>query len=53
MVTTSFNWLSFKGSRDMDFRIEEGIRVRIPEVVAESYTHYLGLFTQEASDDPV
>jgi hypothetical protein len=52
MVTTSFNWLSFKGSRDMDFRIEEGLRVKIPSVVDESYDYYLKLLKDEAVSDP-
>lgn len=51
LVTTSFNWLSFKGSREREFRIEEGLRVRIPEVVDDSYLAYLQLIDDEAAEN--
>lgn len=50
MVTTSFNWLSFKGAKNREYRIEEGLRVRIPAVVDESYQHYLRLLVTEAAE---
>lgn len=52
LVTTSFNWLSFRGSRTREYRIEEGLRVRIPAVVNESYEAYLTLIHAEAAEGP-
>jgi hypothetical protein len=48
MITTSFNWLSFKGSRDREYRVEEGTLVRIPGVVDDAYLRYLALIREQA-----
>ncbi len=48
MITTSFNWLSFRGSRDREYRIEEGMLVRIPSVVDQSYQRYVTLIHEQA-----
>ncbi|TDO51077.1 hypothetical protein EV651_1194 [Kribbella sp. VKM Ac-2571] len=42
-ITTSFNWLSFKGDRERTYRMEEGTLVRIPEQVNEAYSRYCRL----------
>lgn len=39
-VTTSFNWLSFKGDRDRTFRQEEGLLVRVPGDVDDAYQDF-------------
>lgn len=39
-VSSSFNWLSFRGDPNKTFRQEEGILVRIPEKVEASYADY-------------
>jgi hypothetical protein len=39
-VSSSFNWLSFRGDPSKTFRQEEGILVRIPEKVAATYADY-------------
>ncbi|MFD7951911.1 hypothetical protein ACFV4X_00235 [Streptomyces ardesiacus] len=40
-IATSFNWLSFRGSRDRTYRMEEGTLVRGREAVDEQYNRYL------------
>lgn len=39
-ITTSFNWLSFKGDPDRTYRQEEGLLVRIPEQVTNAYADF-------------
>lgn len=45
-ITTSFNWLSFQGSADRTYRMEEGTLVRSKELVDEHYEHYLTVIAQ-------
>lgn len=40
LITTSFNWLSFKGDPARTFRQEEGTLVRVKEFVDQSYQTY-------------
>ncbi|WP_432164597.1 phospholipase D-like domain-containing protein [Streptomyces sp. bgisy031] len=42
-VTTSFNWLSFKGDPDRTYRMEEGSLVRNRGITNTQYTRYLAL----------
>lgn len=42
-VTTSFNWLSFRGDPDRTYRMEEGSLVRNREVANAQYARYLDL----------
>uniref|UniRef100_UPI003F497DE7 phospholipase D-like domain-containing protein n=1 Tax=Streptomyces chartreusis TaxID=1969 RepID=UPI003F497DE7 len=42
-VTTSFNWLSFKGDPDRTYRVEEGTLIRNRKKSDAYYTRYLGL----------
>lgn len=46
-VSTSFNWLSFRGDSDRTYRMEEGTMVRIPEQVDEAYERYRGLVDEQ------
>lgn len=46
-VSTSFNWLSFRGDSDRTYRMEEGTMVRIPEQVDEAYERYRGLIDEQ------
>jgi hypothetical protein len=46
-VSTSFNWLSFKGDPDRTYRMEEGTLVSIPERVEEAYARYLGMIGEQ------
>jgi len=43
-VTTSFNWLSFKGDRDRTFRDERGTLVSDPQKIAELFDSYRSRF---------
>ncbi|MBO1346633.1 MAG: hypothetical protein EBE86_004210 [Hormoscilla sp. GUM202] len=40
MITTSFNWLSFKGDPDRTFRDERGTLVSIPKNIDELFASY-------------
>lgn len=46
-VSTSFNWLSFRGDPDRTYRMEEGTLVRIPGKVQEQYQRYLALIEDQ------
>lgn len=46
-VSTSFNWLSFRGDPDRTYRMEEGTLVRIPAKVQEQYERYLELIEEK------
>ncbi|MFE0030226.1 phospholipase D-like domain-containing protein [[Kitasatospora] papulosa] len=46
-VTTSFNWLSFKGDRDRTYRMEEGTLVHDKQVTDPHYSRYLELIEQQ------
>lgn len=39
-IVTSFNWLSFKGSRKLEFRDERGMYVGLPDKVDELFNEY-------------
>jgi hypothetical protein len=42
-ITTSFNWLSFRGDPNRTYRMEEGIMVQIPSKVDRAYEDYTKL----------
>lgn len=42
-VSTSFNWLSFRGDSERTYRMEEGTLVSIPTHVEKEYKRYLAL----------
>jgi hypothetical protein len=46
-VSTSFNWLSFRGDSDRTYRMEEGTLVNIPTRVDSEYTRYLALIDEQ------
>ncbi|GAB2766454.1 hypothetical protein [Streptomyces bullii] len=46
-VTTSFNWLSFKGDPDRTYRMEEGSLVRNRQITGAQYTRYLELIDEQ------
>ncbi|MEU8618794.1 hypothetical protein [Streptomyces sp. NPDC048623] len=46
-VTTSFNWLSFKGDPDRTYRMEEGSLVRNRQITDVQYTRYLELIDEQ------
>jgi len=47
-VTTSFNWLSFKGERDRTFRDERGTLVSDSQKIDELFANLLRRLTEEA-----
>ncbi|GAA3175919.1 MULTISPECIES: phospholipase D-like domain-containing protein [Streptomyces] len=46
-VTTSFNWLSFKGDPDRTYRMEEGSLIRNRQVTDAQYARYLELIDEQ------
>lgn len=46
-VTTSFNWLSFRGDAERTYRMEEGTMVTIAANVDEAYSRYLALIDDQ------
>ena len=46
-VSTSFNWLSFRGDSDRTYRMEEGTLVCIPDRVEQEYARYLALIAEQ------
>ncbi|MEU6495743.1 hypothetical protein [Streptomyces sp. NPDC046984] len=46
-VTTSFNWLSFKGDPNRTHRMEEGSLVRNHQITDAQYTRYLKLIDEQ------
>lgn len=46
-VSTSFNWLSFRGDPDRTYRMEEGTRVSIPSRVSDEYERLLRLIEEQ------
>lgn len=46
-VTTSFNWLSFKGERDRTFRDERGTLVSDPQKINELFDSLVNRLTEE------
>ena len=51
-ITTSFNWLSFRGARDRAFRNERGTLVSDPQKVDELYDSLLIRFAKESCSTP-
>lgn len=49
-VSTSFNWLSFKGDPERTYRMEEGTVVQIPKRVDEEHARYLDLIAEQRVD---
>lgn len=49
-VSTSFNWLSFRGDADRTYRMEEGTLVSIPARVDKEYERYLALIDEQRID---
>ena len=45
VVLTSFNWLSFKGSREKGYRDEQGILLRMPSKVDEKFAEESSRFS--------
>jgi phosphatidylserine/phosphatidylglycerophosphate/cardiolipin synthase-like enzyme len=43
-ILTSFNWLSFKGSKDRGYRDEQGVLVRIPSMIDRKFNELLPRF---------
>ncbi|WP_340537981.1 hypothetical protein [Nocardioides sp. GXZ039] len=48
-VSTSFNWLSFRGDADRTYRMEEGTMVSIPSRVQKQYEHYQAMLDETAA----
>lgn len=46
-ISTSFNWLSFRGDSDRTYRMEEGTLVNIPARVDQEYARYLALVDEQ------
>jgi hypothetical protein len=46
-ISTSFNWLSFRGDSDRTYRMEEGTFVNIPARVDKEYERYRALIEEQ------
>lgn len=46
-ISTSFNWLSFRGDSDRTYRMEEGTLVNIPSRVNKEYERYRTLIEEQ------
>ena len=46
-VSTSFNWLSFRGDPDRTYRMEEGTLVAIPPKVQQQYEQYQAMIRDQ------
>lgn len=49
-ITTSFNWLSFKGDPNRTYRMEEGTLVQIPSEVDKAFARYVGILDADGVD---
>lgn len=49
-ITTSFNWLSFKGDANRTYRMEEGTLVQIPSEVDKAFGRYVGVLDADGAD---
>jgi len=49
-VTTSFNWLSFRGDPNRTYRMEEGTLVQIPSEVNKAFRRYVEVLDEEGLD---
>lgn len=46
-ISTSFNWLSFRGDPNRTYRMEEGTLVQLPERVTAEYERYVDLIESQ------
>lgn len=46
-VSTSFNWLSFRGDPDRTYRMEEGTLVAVPDRVEKEYARYIAMVADQ------
>lgn len=49
-ITTSFNWLSFKGDPNRTYRMEEGTLVQIQSEVDKAFERYIGILNDDGVD---
>lgn len=49
-ITTSFNWLSFRGDPNRTYRMEEGTLVQIPSEVDKAFERYVGVLDADGVD---
>lgn len=49
-ITTSFNWLSFKGDPNRTYRMEEGTLVQIPSEVDNAFDRYRQVLESHGAD---
>lgn len=49
-ITTSFNWLSFKGDPNRTYRMEEGTLVQIQNEVDKAFERYVGILDADGVD---
>lgn len=49
-ITTSFNWLSFKGDPNRTYRMEEGTLVQIPSEADKAFQRYVGVLDADGAD---
>lgn len=49
-VTTSFNWLSFKGDPNRTYRMEEGTLVQIQSEVDKAFKRYMDVLDSDGAD---
>ena len=46
-ISTSFNWLSFRGDHDRTYRMEEGTLVTVAERVEKEYNRYVKIIEDQ------
>ncbi|MEO5316095.1 hypothetical protein PV772_18605 [Pseudarthrobacter sp. CC12] len=49
-ITTSFNWLSFKGDPNRTYRMEEGTLVQIQSEVDKAFKRYITILDSDGAD---
>lgn len=49
-ITTSFNWLSFRGDPNRTYRMEEGTLVQIPGEVDKAFERYSAILDADGAD---
>lgn len=49
-ITTSFNWLSFRGDPNRTYRMEEGTLVQIQSEVEKAFERYIGVLDADGVD---
>jgi phosphatidylserine/phosphatidylglycerophosphate/cardiolipin synthase-like enzyme len=50
-ISTSFNWLSFRGDPERTYRMEEGTLVQIPAQVNAAYERYVRIIGEQRIDN--